>query len=431
MTLSVVPDPRDPLAFGEDERSELVRLLDLVGRYLFLDDTAPILASLATATSAQLTTGKPLWLMLVGASSTGKTESVDLMSEVAHGHIGDCTAPGLLGWDARARRVTGLLAGLSGATFLTIRDFSSAMAGGSRRADSGRQLFFAALRDLYDGHWARQLGGIGRTLEWRGRLTLLAASTPSIDAFMSEETELGERWVYLRMPERSDEADRMVALHAPDVDREALKRLSQQFARNVIPRACARVERLRLSPTLSSLILDAAGVGARGRTPIRRESYGPRDILVAPSPEGATRLFGELRLLARCLLALGCEVEESLDLVYRCARDTMPPMRAKALRLLAEREPGLGVSASELAKKTFVSRPTAMRVLEDLGSLGLLQRDEDDQDRDVVTGQFETKPWFLNGMRADNIRRVFGEHPPLPSGIGFDVIGSYAGPPIE
>lgn len=120
-----------------------------------------------------------MWLLLVGAPSGGKTEVLRALDDVAHGHLDEITAAGLLSWTpGRKPRATGLLSRVGDRAFATVGDLSTLLAGSDR---GQRDMLYALLRRVFDGRVVRELGNAPEPLRWEGRLTLLAAATQEVD----------------------------------------------------------------------------------------------------------------------------------------------------------------------------------------------------------------------------------------------------------
>src|SRR5262249_46272909 len=65
-----------------------------------------------------------------------------------------------------------------------------------------RAAILAALREVYDGRYTRVVGTDGgKTLDWSGRVGLIAACTPKIDQHHSVMSAMGDRFVIYRLPE--------------------------------------------------------------------------------------------------------------------------------------------------------------------------------------------------------------------------------------
>lgn len=191
---------------GGARTATIERVLADVRAYLDVakSETAFLLAALVIAVSKQLVREEPLWAMLVGAPSSGKSEAVRLLDGLADLRVDELTRAGLLSWGTGGKKAkrSGILTRIPPHSLLTVSDFSTVVTASDRE---GRARMFSLLRVVYDGHVYRGIGGEpagdGEALEWSGHLTLLAAATPAIDAATSFEAALGERWLTLRLPE--------------------------------------------------------------------------------------------------------------------------------------------------------------------------------------------------------------------------------------
>jgi len=156
--------------------------------YLAFADDAHVLFSLGVATAAHLD-GDPLWGLLVGSPSSGKTETLRCLDDLADEHLDEITAPRLLSWlPGKDPRPTGLLSRRQGRVFATVADLSTLLASSDR---GGRDQLYSLLRRAYDGRVVREVGNAPRPLRWEGRLTLLAAVTPTVDNYASHSDALG------------------------------------------------------------------------------------------------------------------------------------------------------------------------------------------------------------------------------------------------
>jgi hypothetical protein len=132
-------------------------------------------ATLAAAATDRLG-GDPLWLMVISGSGDAKTETVQSLSGAGALVTSTITSEGaLLSATTRSAGATGgLLVKMGRRGLLTIKDFTSIIS--SDRNIRGAVL--AALREIYDGRWERNVGFAGgRTLTWSGRITVVAACT--------------------------------------------------------------------------------------------------------------------------------------------------------------------------------------------------------------------------------------------------------------
>ena len=77
-----------------------------------------------------------------------------------------------------------------------VKDFTSIL---SMNRDT-RAMVLGALREIYDGHWSRNVGTDGGfTLTWRGRLIVIGAVTTAWDRAYEVVSTMGDRFVLVRL----------------------------------------------------------------------------------------------------------------------------------------------------------------------------------------------------------------------------------------
>lgn len=374
--------------------------------YLALDDVGHILFALAIAVGARLD-GDPLWGLIVGPPSGGKTETIRALDDVADEHLDEISAAGLLGWlPGRGKgRPIGLLARRPGAVFATIGDLSTMLAMSDR---GGRDQLYALLRRAYDGRVVRELGNAPEPLRWEGRLTLLAAVTPAIDRYASHADALGPRWLFTRLPHTDDRQRREATRKAREggVPLAEHRRRVRQSTTEIVTEAVARAAGITVPDQLGAAIDDAAIVTCFGRADVPRDGYGRREIIGMPTIEEPPRLAGQLDKLARGLLALGLPEETAAALCRRAALDSMPLERRACLEALAAGEP---LAQNEVARRAGCDRNVARRTLEDLAAIGIATYEEDEDDR--------RGPWYLTGENAPTIARLIRANQVVPKSV--------------
>ena len=80
-----------------ERRKELIGVLNEVAQYHLVDDPTASVFPMAVAVSNSLE-GSPLWGMIVGPASGGKTEALGLIRDVVAEDVDDFTVPALLSW---------------------------------------------------------------------------------------------------------------------------------------------------------------------------------------------------------------------------------------------------------------------------------------------------------------------------------------------
>jgi hypothetical protein len=119
-------------------------------------------------------------------------------------------------------------------------------------------------------------------------------------------------------------------------------------------------------------LLDLADVVTRARTAVERDYNG--NVIMAHAPEMPTRFVKQLGQVARGGIALGMTREHAMSVAVRCAGDSMPPLRLKALTDISGQPLA---STSDVTKRLQLPRKTVDRTLQELHLLGLLVVDDE------------------------------------------------------
>jgi hypothetical protein len=398
--------------------------------YLHLEDTGHVWFTLAVALSAELD-GHPLWGQLVGASSGGKTEAIRLLDNVAE-HVDELTGPSLLSWTkGKVPKSTGILVRIGSRGLITVSDFSTVLA----MSDHGtRDVLFSLLRRVADGEVHRDLGNAPSALAWHGRATFMAACTPAIDNYSAHAQQLGERWLYWRLPPQPTKVKRAASAKAREngAGIDVHRARARAMATAIVRQAGRQIRGVQLPTELSDALDDAAIVTCYGRAAVPRTGYGRREITGEATVEEPPRLTGHLSMLAQGLLALGMGPDDVLRMCRRSALDSMPAIRRKVLAFLASREQA---TVSEVARHCRCDRKVARFALEELAAIGVAMTPGFyDDDQGIPGARFNPSPWSLDGDDADLIRDVvtapiWHEQAVFPASRGWS--GEQAVPPWD
>jgi hypothetical protein len=139
-------------------------------------DMAALDVTVATLAS-ELLTGDPLWLLLIGGPGVSKTETVQAAEGTGAFVESTIASEGALlsATKKKSKDATGgLLRKIGERGTLVLKDFTSILS-----ADrNARTQILAAIREIYNGRWSRNVGlDGGLTLTWMGRLILIGAVT--------------------------------------------------------------------------------------------------------------------------------------------------------------------------------------------------------------------------------------------------------------
>lgn len=393
------PEKQPPRA----ARGLLVDLLAAAREYQDIPDPGHLFCAAAVAATRDLDE-EPVWLLLVAAPSSGKTETTRALDDVADDRLDDITAAGLLSWKPgkRAREV-GVLTRIPNKAVVTFGDLSSLLAD----SNSGRRdTTFALLRKAYDGHVARDLGTAPEPLRWEGKLTVIAAVTGIIDHYTAHADALGPRWLYYRLPARNTDERRKASKLARKSGLDAARDKVKQLLSSAVAAARDAITNDDLSKQLDKSIEDAALVTCWGRAAVPRHSYGRREIDGNPSIEEPPRVLRQLRGLARGLIALGVPEVDVIRLTRRAALDSMPLSRRQVLDVLAD---GELLTTSAVASAAGIHRHVARRQLEELEVIGVVSARRSGAEPGDEEPDRRTALWQLGGEDAVLVAKVIND----------------------
>jgi hypothetical protein len=331
--------------------------------FLYLPDPTVIDFTAALAVANRME-GDPVWGLLVGAPSSGKTEAIQSLSDLPEVYeLSELNERTFLSGARPTQQVPvpSLLHQLdaSGQTMLTLKEFGVLL---SMRPEPRAQVL-SQFRDIYDGSTHRNTGS-GVRLEWTGRLGFLAGVTPDIDLHHGVIARLGDRWLYLRLPAMSDEERAEQAMRAALIDGQAMRKRVREAMTSYIDGLDTSRQPVPSRDVLQKLV-HLAVLTTEARTGVARDTGGKRDILAAPEPEMPGRFMKQIVGLWRALVVM--EHEQVGAVIQRVSLDSMPPSRSRALLLLSEGDVDFGV----IRQVTRLSYSAAWRLMEDLEVLGL------------------------------------------------------------
>ncbi|AZC14568.1 bifunctional DNA primase/polymerase [Microbacterium sp. ABRD28] len=317
--------------------------------------------------------GDPAWLLVISGSGNAKTETVQpLAGAGAHVVSAIASEGALLSATSKGERTAsatgGLLREIGDRGILVAKDVTSML---SMSRDARAQVF-AALREVYDGHWVRNVGTDGgRSLEWRGRITVIGAVTTAWDRTHADTiAAFGDRFVVVRM----DSTTGRIA-----AGRKAIGNTGSEEAMRA--ELAATVAGVLEGADLSAdgpgdedaaRILAAADLVTLARTAVDLDYRG--NVIDSHAPEMPTRFAKQLAQIYRGGVAVGLSAEDALALAIRVARDSMPPLRLEILEDVAAHP---WTPLRDVVKRVQKPRSTVDRQLQALHLLGLLTVDEE------------------------------------------------------
>jgi hypothetical protein len=358
--------------------------------YMHLPDPTPLYVTLG-ALAGNMLTGRSLWLMLVGNSSSGKTAILESLLGVPKTRAvaalkNEAALLSGVKSKERAKDATGgILRELGACGCLVFVEFTSIL---TKPKDPLNELL-AAFRQIYDGEWSRDIGGEGgRLLKYTGRVAILGGCTHAIDRNQQMNAEMGERMLYYRMPDTDGYAAAMLATN--DTNTEGTKAARRELVTKMFAESGLLLESLRQRRALELFerdrIVNLAQLGARARSGVVRD-WKTRAVTDVATPEVPVRMAQQLAQLYAGMEALGVEEGERWTALGSVVNGCMPLARAKALGVLegmATKSGGrdssngrlgrLELTVAEVAERIPLSESATRNVLEDLELLGVLEK---------------------------------------------------------
>jgi hypothetical protein len=382
----------DALAQRAEGEGELLATVHEVFRgWLGKDYDLDTLDAMLAVVAAERLAGDPAWLLIISGPGNAKTETIQATSGLGAMVVSTIASEGALLSATKSSRkqkdrqkekdkqndnkqtaTGGLLRKLGTRGVLAIKDVTSILS--SDRNTRGPVL--AALREIHDGYWVRNVGVHGgQTLEWRGRIAVIGACTTAWDQAYAVVSIMGDRFVLVRSNSHIGRiTSGLRAVRNTGTEQAMRQEMASAVAaliNSVNPdRTC------ELTEHDENAIVSAADLVTLARTGVAVDYRG--DVIDAHEPEMPTRLAKQLTQILRGAVAIGMLHAEALRLAIRCARDSMPQLRLAVLLDLAANPRSRVI---DIRRRLQRPRMTIDRTLQALHILGLLTCDEHEQER--------------------------------------------------
>lgn len=343
------------------------------------------LDAVLAAAAVERLDGDPLWLLLLSGSGNAKTETVQALTGAGAVLTSTIASEGaLLSATAKRERAKsatgGLLRLVEPRGLLVVKDVTSIL---SMNRDM-RATVLAALREVYDGQWARNVGTDGgQTLTWAGRVALVGAVTTAWDTAHAAVAAMGDRFVLLRMD--SSIGRQRAGRQAIGNTGSEVKMRAELAAAVGGVLAGMDTRPAIITEAETDALLAAADVVTLARTAVEFDYRG--NVADAHAPEMPTRFAKQLAQVVRGAVAIGVPRGDALHLAIRCARDSMPPLRLAIIDDVAAHP---GSTAHDIRKRIDKPRATVDRQCQALHMLGVLTCDE------LEYGEAGRSRWFYS-----------------------------------
>ena len=382
-----------------------------IQQYQYLEDTGIIDITLASIIANQLKVADPVWLIIIGASSGGKSQIVRpiAMSQPDFIHkVDDVTENTFLSGvrEKEGDKSMSLLKRMGSHGIITISDFTVIM---SKNSES-RNAILSQFRMIYDGEMVKHSGSSKEPIEWKGYMGVVAGSTPSIYGSFEEVADMGERFIYYRMKEFSAEKATHLALSRGKNGKAldlGLSVLYKEYIQHIVKGAV--LDDLVVPDTVRTRIIEIAMFAERVRTPVKTDFKGER-ITHIPLPAYPMRVSIQMLAIAKALMCMqkyetgDYELqEEQLGLLdWVCYSMANEEMRA-VLRILAGLGEGVSVNTSDISDKIGLDEHTTGLILQNLSAIGVVSRLTTG---DYISWSFKEDRYYRLVRRIENITDI-------------------------
>lgn len=330
---------------------------EAVRKWLLIEDPH-ILRILPYHYIANCLQGDPVWLMVNGASGGGKSELLYMFGDLERAVALSTLTPQTLVSGFPGKEDVSLLPKLNG-KILVLKDFTTII---SMQKDAQREII-SQLREIYDGQYTKAFGN-GKTMNWSGKVGLIAACTESFDMFAMYNASMGERFIQYRLVtgDRQKTADRAITNTADVVEmRKELRNAMYQLMKGIDLKQAV----VPTPDEVRTRLIKLADFACLARSSVVRDMGMKRDVLFVMSPEMPTRLTQQLvRFVQAAMLARRGEcTDKDMAAIYKIALDSIPKRERLIMQQLTIHN---NQTTSEIAMKVGYPTSTTHIVLEDL-----------------------------------------------------------------
>jgi len=348
--------------------------------YVYSEDDGMLRTALASIISNRLNLGDPIWVVLIGASSSGKSQvlrPLALTDEKYIHRVDDLTENTLLSGinTGEGKEDVSLLKRIGKSGILVVSDLTVIFS----KSSETRNAILGQLRMVYDGEMTKYSGTKSEPIRWEGSLGMLAGSTPSIYGHFEEVADMGERFIYYRMKEYDIEKATRISLNRNVFGKDLDSKLAEMYSEYITEATLSAKETEIVVPEdIKEKIVQISMFASNLRTPTSYDKY-QKAIDRIPVPEMPMRVALQLMGLARGLIAMKLHDKGTKDLdesdmaiIEWCAYSLANEEKRACLRTLAQSTESL--TTAIVAEKIGLSTEIARTSLQHLSAIGIVTR---------------------------------------------------------
>lgn len=361
---------------------KLAELKKEVQKYQYFEDTSIIDLTMASLISTRLKLGNPIWLVIIGASSGGKSQilrPMALTDEKYIHRVDDLTENTFLS-AKQGDEKNSLLHRIGKHGIIAISDLTVLF---SKSADS-KNAILSQFRMIYDGEMTKMSGNSAKANTWKGKLGVISGGTPSVYEKFEEVADMGERFIYYRMKDIDHTKATEIALnrtvYGDDLD-NILSELYGNYMKDV-GTASEGVD-FTIDENTKKRLIEVSLLAERIRTVAKKDWRG-EVIVKIPVPALPMRVALQLQNIAKGLMAIkNYETgdpqlsEKELHILDWCAYSLANEEKRACLDVLAKHDYGRDVATITIADKIGLDTDVVRNVLQNLSAVGILKRGGD------------------------------------------------------
>lgn len=387
---------------------KLAELKKEIEQYQYFEDTSIIDISLAAVIATRLQLGNPIWLIIIGASSGGKSQilrPIALTDTKFLHRVDDLTENTFLSGMklSKGKFAPSLLQRVGEHGILVMSDLTVLF---SKNAES-RGAILSQFRMIYDGEMVKFSGTSDHAISWKGSLGVIAGSTPSIYTHFEEVADMGERFIYWRMKDYSAEKATKIAMNRKMSGRELDDKLSVLYADYIKEVVVAmNGKEIEIDEQCKERILKISMFSERVRTVVHTD--WDKTISKLPVSAMPMRVALQLTAVAKGLLAMRVAEfgniavlsEEDYQIIDWCGYSLANEEKRACLRALCSSDFGSTIFTQTIADKVGLSTTIIGNILQNLASVGIVIRSG--TDRGLTWTMANEQEWEIV-RRVENI----------------------------
>ncbi len=357
---------------------------------LLIDDPYIIKLVVGVVIANQLDALDPVWLLLVSAPSSGKTEILQALNDIIDPNTGkpmvysisDLTINTFASGQVRTGEETSLLFKMPRGGIMSFKDFTSILS----KNQEARQEIMGQMREIFDGSYVKRTGN-NKDVNWKGKIGALAGSTEIIYEHLESLSAMGDRFAMYSIvqPDRKKALRFIMKGKREGQNKEELRSVVRKATKSYVEHILDNKEKfdLTISDETEDEIVEIADFCTKVRSGVVMDKKYNRVDFV-PSKEMPMRLSEQLLALGTAFVVMrkvesdgtcGNDLTENdIAIIKKIGFDSIPVKRRMALKLLATY--AKGASTAGLATAIGYETRVVGGWLSQLNGLGICHREK-------------------------------------------------------